>query len=292
MIKCIHIIIYIVIISGNVYANCKRAIDNSKVVGAGGSITETIFFLNLQENLVARDLTSNFPKEALDLPSIGYVRNLSSEGLLSLSPTLILGEGDVGPPNIIEQVKNTSVDFRIIPDEYTSSGIIKKVSCVGKILGASSEQIKNKISKLNTSVKILNDLSSNPDLKNLKIMLVLMMRGSSPIVAGSGTSGAGFIEMIGARNALPKLEGWKPVSLENIRVSNPDYIIITSRGFKPFGTSQKFLIQTGLIKTNAGKKGNLIIEDGMALLGFGPRTIDTAIKAIKKITKQNDSVQK
>ncbi len=292
MIKCIHIIIYIVIISGNVYANCKRAIDNSKVVGAGGSITETIFFLNLQENLVARDLTSNFPKEALELPSIGYVRNLSSEGLLSLSPTLILGEGDVGPPNIIEQVKNTSVDFRIIPDEYTSSGIIKKVSCVGKILGDSSEQIKNKISKLNTSVKILNNLSSNPDLKNLKIMLVLMMRGSSPIVAGSGTSGAGFIEMLGARNALPKLEGWKPVSLENIRVSNPDYIIITSRGFKPFGTSQKFLIQTGLIKTNAGKKGNLIIEDGMALLGFGPRTIDTAIKAIKKITKQNDSVQK
>ena len=143
MIKCIHIIIYIVIISGNVYANCKRAIDNSKVVGAGGSITETIFFLNLQENLVARDLTSNFPKEALELPSIGYVRNLSSEGLLSLSPTLILGEGDVGPPNIIEQVKNTSVDFRIIPDEYTSSGIIKKVSCVGKILGDSSEKINN-----------------------------------------------------------------------------------------------------------------------------------------------------
>ena len=179
---------------------------------------------------MARDLTSNFPKEALDLPSIGYVRNLSSEGLLSLSPTLILGEGDVGPPNIIEQVKNTSVDFR-------------KVSCVGEILGASSEHIKNKISKLNTSVKILNDLSSNPDLKNLKIMLVLMMRGSSPIVAGSGTSGAGFIKMIGARNALSKLEGWKPVSLENIRVSNPDYIIITSRGFKPFGTSQKFLTQ-------------------------------------------------
>ena len=287
-----YIIIFIVIISGEVYANCKKAFDNSKVVGAGGSITETIFFLNLQENLVARDLTSNFPKEALDLPSIGYVRNLSSEGLLSLSPTLILGEGDVGPPNIIEQVKNTSVDFRIIPDEYTPSGIIRKVSCVGEILGASSEQIKNKISKLNTSVKILNDLSSNPDLKNLKIMLVLMMRGSSPIVAGSGTSGAGFIKMIGARNALSKLEGWKPVSLENIRVSNPDYIIITSRGFKPFGTSQKFLTQTGLIKTNAGKKGNLIIEDGMALLGFGPRTIATAIKASKKITNQNEKVQK
>ena len=287
-----YIIIFIVIISGEVYANCKKAIDNSKVVGAGGSITETIFFLNLQENLVARDLTSNFPKEALDLPSIGYVRNLSSEGLLSLSPTLILGEGDVGPPNIIEQVKNTSVDFRIIPDEYTPSGIIRKVSCVGEILGASREQIKNKISKLNTSVKILNDLSTNPDLKNLKIMLVLMMRGSSPIVAGSGTSGAGFIKMIGARNALSKLEGWKPVSLENIRVSNPDYIIITSRGFKPFGTSQKFLTQTGLIKTNAGKKGNLIIEDGMALLGFGPRTIATAIKASKKITNQNEKVQK
>ena len=141
--KNILIIIFL-LISFKVYAKCEKALDSGKIVGAGGSITETIFFLGLEKNLVARDLTSNFPDQASSLPSIGYLRNLSVEGLLSLSPTLILSEPDIGPEKVVEQIKKTSVEMRILADDYSSSGIIDKVNCIGKILGAEKPYIQKK----------------------------------------------------------------------------------------------------------------------------------------------------
>ena len=64
---------------------------------AGGSIAEILYFLNMDEHIVAVDVTTNYPPETKSLPSIGYVRNLSAEGILSLSPTVIIGEDDMGP---------------------------------------------------------------------------------------------------------------------------------------------------------------------------------------------------
>ena len=58
-----------------------------------------------------------------------------------------------------------------------------------------------------------------------------MMRGTSPIVAGSETSGDGFIKMTGNLNSFSNFAGWKPVGIESIVENNPDYIIITKRAF-------------------------------------------------------------
>ena len=76
-------------------------------------------------NIVGVDVTSNYPDKVNGLPSIGYVRNLSAEGVLSLNPTLILGEDDMGPPIIIEQLKQVDIELKIIPEEQTIDGIIE-----------------------------------------------------------------------------------------------------------------------------------------------------------------------
>ena len=138
------LILFFLVITKSSLSNCELADNDDRIVAAGGSVTETIFFLEKDENLVARDLTSNFPQEALELPSKGYVRNLSSEGLLSLKPTLILAEADVGPNNVIEQVKKTSIELRIVPDDYSEEGILSKALCVGSILNVDDELLNNK----------------------------------------------------------------------------------------------------------------------------------------------------
>ena len=106
----------------------EKASDASRVVVAGGSITEIFYFLGEQDRIVALDVTSNFPPEAKSLPSIGYVRALSAEGLLSMNPSIILGEDDMGPPAVIKQIRETSYDLRIIPEIRTIDGIIEKLS--------------------------------------------------------------------------------------------------------------------------------------------------------------------
>ena len=96
--------------------NCETAQNSSRVVVAGGSITEIIYFLNSEEKIVALDVTSNYPEKAKELPSIGYVRNLSAEGILSMNPSIVFGEDDMGPPGVIKQLRDINIDLRIIPE--------------------------------------------------------------------------------------------------------------------------------------------------------------------------------
>ena len=269
------LILILLLLISNVHANCNKAKNSNSIVVAGGSITEIIYFLNLQNKLVGVDVTSNYPLKAKKLPSIGYIRNLSIEGLLSLKPNLILAEESIGPPIIVKQLNKTSVEFRIIKNNYTIDGINEKFLCISKILDV---EIKNNIDykKFVNNVKKLKSFVKNNNKEKKDILLILMMKGTSPIIAGKNTSGHGFIKMIGQNNSMDKVSGWKPVSAEEILIANPNYIIITKRALKDFISIEKFLKLPGISSTKAAKNKNVFIKDGMSLLGYGPRTINVA----------------
>ena len=269
------LILILLLLISNVHANCNKAKNSNSIVVAGGSITEIIYFLNLQNKLVGVDITSNYPLKAKKLPSIGYIRNLSIEGLLSLKPNLILAEESIGPPIIVKQLNKTSVEFRIIKNNYTIEGINEKFLCISKILDV---EIKNNIDykKFVNNVKKLKSFVKNNNKEKKDILLILMMKGTSPIIAGKNTSGHGFIKMIGQNNSMDKVSGWKPVSSEQILIANPNYIIVTKRALKDFTSIEKFLKLPGISSTKAAKNKNIFIKDGMSLLGYGPRTINVA----------------
>ena len=269
------LILILLLLISNVHANCNKAKNSNSIVIAGGSITEIIYFLNLQNKLVGVDVTSNYPLNAKKLPSIGYIRNLSIEGLLSLKPNLILAEESIGPPIIVKQLNKTSVEFRIIKNNYTIDGINEKFLCISKILDI---EIKNNINykKFVNNVKKLKSFVKNNNKEKKDILLILMMKGTSPIIAGKNTSGHGFIKMIGQNNSMDKVSGWKPVSSEQILIANPNYIIVTKRALKDFTSIEKFLKLPGISSTKAAKNKNVFIKDGMSLLGYGPRTINVA----------------
>ena len=269
------LLLILLLLISNVHANCNKAKNSNSIVVAGGSITEIIYFLNLQNKLVGVDVTSNYPLNAKKLPSIGYIRNLSIEGLLSLKPNLILAEESIGPPIIVKQLNKTSVEFRIIKNNYTLEGINEKFLCISKILDV---EIKNNIDykKFVNNVKKLKSFVKNNNKEKKDILLILMMKGTSPIIAGKNTSGHGFIKMIGQNNSMDKVSGWKPVSSEQILIANPNYIIVTKRALKDFTSIEKFLKLPGISSTKAAKNKNVFIKDGMSLLGYGPRTINVA----------------
>ena len=277
-------IIYLILLLSisNAYAICEQSMSRSKIVVAGGSITEIVYFLGMEDKLVGVDITSNFPKEAKKLKSIGYLRNLSIEGILSLSPGLVLAEEDIGPPIIVNQLRKTSIDLRIIKEKNNLNGIHDKIVCISKILNTSLDENEDYV-ELQKKLYRVRNLKKINSKKIKKILLILMMRGSSPVVAGKNTSGQGFIEMIGHENSMKNLNGWKPVSSEEIIKKNPDYIIITKRAFKSFSSLDQFLSIPGISSTLAAKKKNIIVKDGMSMLGFGPRTINVALDIDKKI---------
>ncbi|MDA9719536.1 ABC transporter substrate-binding protein [Betaproteobacteria bacterium] len=262
---------------------CGTASNTEKVVVAGGSLTEIMYFLGLQKKIVALDVTSSFPIEAKKLPSIGYVRALSTEGVLSLEPTLVIGENDMGPENVVEQIKRTNIDLRIIPEIHSAEGIKSKVLCLGTIFDLNDKTKKKVNDELIPLIDDLEEIQEKNKKLKKRILLILSMQGTSPVVAGLGTAGDGFIKMTGASNVITEFEGWKPVSPESLILSNPDYILITSRGMRSFKSIDELVKQPALSLTNAAKNRNVVDINGMAMLGFGPRGIMTALEVARRI---------
>ena len=266
--------------------DCKVSKDSSRLTVAGGSLTEIVYLLGQEKKLTAVDITSNYPDEAKELPSIGYVRALSAEGVLSLSPTLILGENDMGPPAVIEQLDRVGIQIEIIPEENTARGIINKVECVANILNVKNE-IKSEV--IRDLVSIKQDLDKLKNIENPKrVMFILGMESGSPTVGGIGTSADGLIKMIGAINVMDSFEGWKPVSTEAIIEAKPDFILISNRGLSSYKTVENLAKQPSLMFTPAAKNNNIIAMDGMAMLGFGPRTLQVAKDISSKFTNTNE----
>ena len=268
--------------------SCNQADDSSRVTIAGGSLTEIVYLLKQENKLVAVDITSNFPEEAKQLPSIGYVRALSAEGVLSLSPSLILGEDDTGPPTVMEQLSRVGIQIEIIPEENSTDGIIKKVKCVAEILGVDKNTKDKTLAILNADAKELKLLTEMNKKESPKVMFILSMESGSPTVGGRDTSADGLIKMTGAINVMDSFEGWKPVSTEAIIQAKPDFILISERGLNSFGSIEKLGQHPSLVFTPAAKNNNIIAMDGMAMLGFGPRTISSAKDIAQKYNSSNE----
>lgn len=275
----ISLIIFTTINAERNFLNCENAENTNRIVVAGGSIAEILYFIGAEEKIVATDVTSDFPEEAKSHPSIGYVRNLSAEGILSMNPSLILGEDDMGPPNVIKQLIDIKIDVRTIPEEKTINGILDKILCVSSVIDMVSEA-ENRINEflIPDIITLENGYIENAK-KAKKVMFILSMQSNRIIVAGAGTTGDGYIKLTGSKNIFDTLEGWKSVSQESIVKENPDYIIMSQRDLH--NTESLRNVKENLIFKNikAGQEGNFIFDDAMAMLGFGPRTIKSALRS-------------
>lgn len=260
-------------------AQCEPANDVSRVTVAGGSITEIIYALGLEGSLVAVDRTSNFPAAARELPSVGYVRNLSVEGLMSLNPTLILGEDDMGPPPVMRQLKATRIELRQLGEDHTADGIIAKVRCVATIMNAAAKGEAFIQQTLMPTVEALATLKAS----GRRTVLLFGLRDGAPMVGGANTSAHGLISMAGGANVFGQIKGWKPVSLEAMAKADPEVIVMPERGVRAAGGVDKVLAHPAVRLTTAARNNSVVTMDGMSMLGFGPRTLKSALMLAEQL---------
>lgn len=265
---------------------CEPAKDASRIAVAGGSVTEILYFLGEEGRIVATDSTSLFPPAATEFPSVGYVRNLSAEGLLSLKPTLVLGEDDMGPEEVLIQLQNTEVEVMRVPEAHTSAGIVDKVRCVAAILGVDAKAERLVSEKLAQQLSHLQSIGEGEAAQKPDVAVLLVFTEGAPIIAGTNTAGQGILDMAGARNAFAEIDGWKPVSLESMVGINPSYIVITERGVDSAGGLEAVRSHPAIRLTNAARNNRIFSLDGMSLLGFGPSTLRTAIELSEMLRSQ------
>ncbi|MDG4880189.1 hemin ABC transporter substrate-binding protein [Mesorhizobium sp. WSM4884] len=245
--------------------------DTSRIASIGGSITEIVYALGEEGHLVARDSTSYFPRAALKLPNVGYMRALSPEGVLSVNPSGILALHGSGPKEAVDVLKKSSVPFIEVPERYSHEGILEKIRIVGKALGVDA-----KAEKLATEMdaKLKSAEKQTASIKERKrILFVLSTQGGKILAAGSDTAGDGIIKLAGAVNAVDGFSGYKQMSDEAILTARPD-VILTMKNAGPPIAEEELFANPSIASTPAGAARKVISMDGGYLLGFGPRTAE------------------
>ncbi len=255
--------------------------DSSRIVSVGGAITEIIFALGEQDRLVARDTTSNFPAAALELPDVGYMRRLSPEGILSVSPDLIIAEEGSGPPETIELLAEADIGFVTIPDEHSRAGIFAKITAVAAVLGV-PEKGAVLAAQVDADLKDA-EAAAAQQIQGKRVMFVLTVSDNRFLVSGTNTAADSIIRMAGGINALSEFEGYKPITDEAIMAAMPDVILLMQRTGPMQITDEELQAHAPMAITPAAQAGAFVRMDGMFLLGFGPRTAQAVRELSRKL---------
>jgi iron complex transport system substrate-binding protein len=246
-----------------------------RVVSLGGSVTETIVALGAEDLLVGRDSTSNYPESVLALPDVGYIRALSPEGVLSLTPDLILSEDGAGPVEAVAVLQAGGIPFVTMPGSFSAQGVLDKITSVAAALNLEAEgaALADKTAVGFAAAAARADAVTAPQ----SVLFVISLQGGRVMAGGEGSSAAGIIALAGGVNAVSGFDGYKQITDEAVIAAAPDVILMMDRGGDLALLADDVLATPALAATPAAKAGRIIRMDGMLLLGFGPRTPDAAL---------------
>jgi iron complex transport system substrate-binding protein len=259
MTKAVSFLLFIFALTGS-YAQ--------KIITAGSAMTETVCALGLCDQIIASDRTSLYPPEIQKLPSIGYRSGISSEGIISLRPSLLVAEKDYVEPAVLTQIQSAGIKVLIIERAYTIDGTKNLIRQIASELNkkAEGEKIITTIESQLAETKAL--------IKKSKVtpkVLCVYNRGTSSVdIAGTRTFSS-ILPYAGAESAITGVDGYKPLNAEALISSNPDYLLMFESGVQSLGGIEGVLKVAGVNQTTAGKKRQIIVMDGIKLSNFGPR---------------------
>lgn len=154
-----------------------------RIVSLGGDVTEVVYALDAQRQLVAKDSTSTWPAAAQSLPDVGYIRQLNAEGILSLRPTLVLASAQAQPSLVLKKVEENKVKVINVPGGYDLPAIEAKIGVIADALGKQSEgnALRQKIHQQ------IAQIPSQP--VNKRVLFILSHGGMNTMVAGETNRG-------------------------------------------------------------------------------------------------------
>lgn len=246
------------------------AAQEQRVIAVGGALTEIVYALGGEKKLVAVDTTSIYPRAALALPKVGYMRALSSEGVLSMKPTVVLTTNEAGPAQVMNQLKSAGVRLEVVTADHTFEELINKVKVVAGALGMEAQGQKLDAS-LRSDWQSALAAAQGVGARKPKVLFILSHTPSNTMVSGQGTAADAVIRYAGGVNAMQGFTGYKPLSAEAVINAAPDFILITREGLEAIGGTDKLWEKPGLALTPAAKGKRYAAPDALFLLGFGPR---------------------
>jgi len=250
-----------------------------RIVSLSGTVSEIICDLGLQSQLVGVDVTSTFPEALTKLPKVGHNRNISAEGVLALTPTIVVGTAESLKPEVVSQLKSAGITVQLFTQEYSVAGTKKLIQQVAAAFNAAAK-VPALLKKLDADLARTKKPAKAP-----KVLFIYARGTGTMMVAGQGTPLEKVIGLAGGQNAATGFSDFKPLTAEALVAANPDMLLLFDSGLQSLGGKAGLLKVPGVAQTNAGRTGRVVEMDGQLLSGFGPRLGQATTELAKKLSE-------
>ncbi|OOE87573.1 heme/hemin ABC transporter substrate-binding protein [Salinivibrio sharmensis] len=255
-----------------------------RIVSAGASVTDLLIELGAEQQVVGIDATSQL--DSKDVPNIGYHRQLAVEGVLSLSPTLLLGSEEMGPKPVLTKLDNAGVEVVTLPSAPTVAALKQRITQVANL----TEKQSNAAPLLRAVDKKLAQLKRHALASTQQGVFLLVHQGRPASIAGASTTPNTLIELIGANNpAANTVTSYKPLSPEALLGFNPDFILVMQRSLDQLSGLTGLASAVPLLEnTQAFQQNKILAIDGSVLVGgLSLKTLDEALRVQSQLIERN-----
>jgi iron complex transport system substrate-binding protein len=239
-----------------------------RIVSLAPNITEILFSLGLDEEIVGVSIHCNFPEKAKSKVQVGSYISLDFEKITSLQPDLIIATGAGNTRDMVERLERIGFKtYTIFPKKFDD--ILQSIRHIGQVVNREKEA-RGIVEGMRTRKQRVVGLTQG--LSRPKVFIQI---GDAPIVTvGKGSFADDLIHLAGGENIAGKeKEVYPRFGMEEIIKRSPEVIVISS--MNPRGDYQKILQDWSQWKTiPAVKNGRIHLIDSDLLDRPSPRIID------------------
>ncbi len=260
------------------FNNQEQGEHQQRIVSLSKQYNEIIFALGAEKDLVAVDLSSTYPPQIKSLPTVGYHRALSTEGIVSVKPSLVLHDNNVGPEQVMRQLEQLKIPLKVFEAKGQDIESTKSlVSEMGRFFHkeAKAESLNRKLDQdMEMALRKIKSYSSKP-----KVVLIHFGRAMNIYLTITQASTAGkMIEWAGGEIPIGGDRGMVQLSPEIIASADPDVILLTDFGYDRLGSPEQVTTLPGVDSTRAAKNRRIFRVEEHDLVYIGPRTGENVLK--------------
>lgn len=191
----------------------------TRIVSLAPSITEMLFAIGLDHEIVGVTDFCNYPPAALTKPKVAYSQpNL--EALVALQPQLVLAPQSFLRADLLNKLDQLKIPTFIM-ESHTVEGIFSHMQVLGRMLGQSLKA-NEQAARLRRQVA---DLTQR--LEGRPRPTILYVLNSNPLMTvGPGSYIHHLFELAGARNAAERAAVPYPrLTMEEVLTQNPEILL-------------------------------------------------------------------
>jgi iron complex transport system substrate-binding protein len=271
------------------FHNAPSESKDARYVVISPIYNEIIWALGAQDKVVGIDLSTTYPPEVKNVQTIGYHRALSAEGILSLHPTAVIHDNNIGPPQVVQQLQQLNIPMKTFSAKNDSfdgtKALIREMGAYFHKETRAEELCNTMDTQRAASLEKVKQYTDHP-----RVAVIHFGRASNVyMVVGKGGGGDGsgvsqMIELAGGQMAVENRGMQRMESPEMIAQANPDVILLTDYGYDRLGGSlDQIKALPGVATSNAAKNNRIYRIEENVLNYFGPRSGENIAKVAATI---------